>query len=1088
MEWFDALPNAGTRLLNTLFRTNRCLINGLATFFCCSAGFSYAAAERPPTLSNSKVIKQEISFREQQVQTIQLAQAAGEATLITLHSRGVVFNLELANGKQRNQPESYQELDLLQTQLFITSDDCLDCRIRITTELPQAFDTQFTITTTTYQAQATERISSERALSNYLGSNVHQRDGKQLLAAIQFLNQQASVEDQLRGCYHSLDPELINSAATIAVRIPNCRVLAQRAERPFVGDKLKLQQIRVGLWFVDKNQQAIAGTQTLIAELMRPERAIQDRLAQQYLLGRSHLLLGMMTAKLGDYSQAEEYLRIAEKHFQAIGNHYDLAEALSELGTTLRFRNQIAEAAGQFEKAYSASSTSIRSYPDQLLRIRYNMSGVSMLGGQYYYALKLIEPVDIATLPMAPTWRGHFYALRARILLELGRLDEARDFYLQAWAIYDNEQASSHLATVSRDLSRLYTQQGDFKQAKHYLALASEHLGHSWGEAQKIRVLQAEIDFLLQNQQAEAALAVVAEVEKSLADQSDPFLRGRVESQKGEALIMAGDYQQAYTTLGRALSRHHTSKDTLYTTRSNYLAAKAAFQLSDSAAVVHHLAEAKAVIESVRDEIEDEQIRQQYFALQKSIYELSIAAELSTADAGRELAALYESESFRARTLYENLVNAPGNNNAQQSGQQSLESLLQESFVLAQHQPVGKHRWPKFTQSELTKFLAELNPDEAYLYFFAGESHSYGWFITQQSTYLYPLPSGKSLAETVMPLLKLINQNPASAQNPRLWQNLFNENRATSNTILAPIANQLGSIKHLTVIPDGIIHQLPFAVLLDPNSGYRQPLINNLDISYASSLATAHWLKYEQNSTITDANLLLVANPALGDGDTQPIIANIRSGWGDLPAAEQEAKMLQTLWSQVGNSDVLYGAAATKSALLTSPLQNYQIIHFASHAQVNWDNPALSAIKLAPTQNDTPYGSPDLTLAEIARLNIRAQLVVLSACETAAGRQTSGEGPIGLSRAFFEAGANRVLASLWPVDDRATAKLLELFYEGLIDQRLAPSRALRQAQQAMLQTGEFAHPYFWSGFLFIGNTAPWLLQAQATDRQQLTFR
>jgi CHAT domain-containing protein len=106
---------------------------------------------------------------------------------------------------------------------------------------------------------------------------------------------------------------------------------------------------------------------------------------------------------------------------------------------------------------------------------------------------------------------------------------------------------------------------------------------------------------------------------------------------------------------------------------------------------------------------------------------------------------------------------------------------------------------------------------------------------------------------------------------------------------------------------------------------------------------------------------------------------------------------------------------------------------------------------------------------EIYNLPLESDLVVLSACRTALGRQMRGEGVIGLTRAFLHAGASSVVTSLWSIQDRATAKLMEHFYQGLLQQSLSPAAALRQAQLRLRSDGRFAHPYFWAAFSVQGD-------------------
>jgi CHAT domain-containing protein len=152
-------------------------------------------------------------------------------------------------------------------------------------------------------------------------------------------------------------------------------------------------------------------------------------------------------------------------------------------------------------------------------------------------------------------------------------------------------------------------------------------------------------------------------------------------------------------------------------------------------------------------------------------------------------------------------------------------------------------------------------------------------------------------------------------------------------------------------------------------------------------------------------------------------------------------------------------------AFATGPsLSRYRFVHFATHGLLNNDAPTLSGIVLSLVDRQGKPQDGFLRLHEIYNLHLRADLVVLSACQTALGEEIRGEGIIGLSRGFLYAGAERVMASLWTVDDRATAELMDRFYRKLLAGHISPAAALRAAQVEMLQTDRWQAPYFWAAF------------------------
>ncbi len=160
--------------------------------------------------------------------------------------------------------------------------------------------------------------------------------------------------------------------------------------------------------------------------------------------------------------------------------------------------------------------------------------------------------------------------------------------------------------------------------------------------------------------------------------------------------------------------------------------------------------------------------------------------------------------------------------------------------------------------------------------------------------------------------------------------------------------------------------------------------------------------------------------------------------------------------------------AANRATALGSNLSQYRIIHFATHGLLNSQHPELSGIVLSLVDKEGLPQDGFLRLHDIYNLKLAADLVVLSACKTGLGKEIKGEGLVGLTRGFLYAGAPRVVASLWKVDDRATAELMKLFYQRMLRDSLRPAAALRKAQIDMWKQPRWAAPYYWAGFTLQG--------------------
>jgi CHAT domain-containing protein len=155
-------------------------------------------------------------------------------------------------------------------------------------------------------------------------------------------------------------------------------------------------------------------------------------------------------------------------------------------------------------------------------------------------------------------------------------------------------------------------------------------------------------------------------------------------------------------------------------------------------------------------------------------------------------------------------------------------------------------------------------------------------------------------------------------------------------------------------------------------------------------------------------------------------------------------------------------------ALRRGGLERYRIIHFATHGIVNARQPELSAVVFSLFDRLGRRQDGFLRLHDVYNLSLAADLVVLSGCQTAVGKELRGEGLLGLTRGFMYAGARAVVASLWQVDDESTAELMKRFYRGMLKEHRRPADALRAAQLEMSQDKRWAAPFYWAGFVIQG--------------------
>jgi CHAT domain-containing protein/Tfp pilus assembly protein PilF len=267
-------------------------------------------------------------------------------------------------------------------------------------------------------------------------------------------------------------------------------------------------------------------------------------------------------------------------------------------------------------------------------------------------------------------------------------------------------------------------------------------------------------------------------------------------------------------------------------------------------------------------------------------------------------------------------------------------------------------------------------------------------------------------------------------------------------------------ITDLVVIPTGRLGIIPFEALpyKSPNVtsfGDARYLIERFAIRYEFS---AGLLLQKSKSTTTKPPAILLC---------APVNFPEKDNLNDLPGTESEVKSISQLFaSKNQKSALLLGAKANEQEVKRQSLKDYSLIHFATHGVVDEKSPELSRIFL---QNNSSSEDGNLFAGEIYNLEMDANLVTLSACQTGLGKISKGEGVIGLSRALVYAGAKNIIVSFWSVADESTSELMKDFYQRLLNQpETGYSQTLREAKISLMKTEKYSSPYYWAPFILIG--------------------
>lgn len=420
-----------------------------------------------------------------------------------------------------------------------------------------------------------------------------------------------------------------------------------------------------------------------------------------------------------------------------------------------------------------------------------------------------------------------------------------------------------------------------------------------------------------------------------------------------------------------------------------------------------------------------------------------------------------------------------------------------------------------------------LDPDTVLLEYSLGDERSYVWAVTNDSIKSFELPARAQIETLSRRAYELLTASNLSVKGEtiqqrqtriRLADDEFARTSATlSQMILGPVAGEL-SQKRIVIVADGALQYLPFPALPSPVSlgsalgegQYRnaaasgeaspKPLIVEHEIVLLPS-ASALWLMREdlRGRKPAPKTVAILADAVFDKDDarlaatTKSVARNRSKNSPDLPLPNAQTRALRSfdglgsgrgtlgrlpfsrreadaIKSLIPEKDVMLALGFRASvATATSPeLSQYRYVHFATHGLLNSEQPELSGILLSSYDEFGKRQNGFLQLHDVYNLKLSADLVVLSACETALGKDIRGEGLVGLTRGFMYAGVPRIVASLWNVDDAATAELMGMFYKAMLTEGKRPAEALRTAQVNMWRTNQWSSPYYWAAFTLQG--------------------
>ena len=371
---------------------------------------------------------------------------------------------------------------------------------------------------------------------------------------------------------------------------------------------------------------------------------------------------------------------------------------------------------------------------------------------------------------------------------------------------------------------------------------------------------------------------------------------------------------------------------------------------------------------------------------------------------------------------------------------------------LTQPAPVGT--------AEIQALLGPPDPGTLLLEYSLGRERGYLWAVDAAGLRAYVLPGRAEIERAARAFLQAVSTPGDDAGRARIG-------KALSRMLLGPVANQLGE-RRLAIVADGALSYIPFDVLPEPGR-QDHPLLARHEVVELPSASVLAAERRELALVLADP-VFQADDPRVAQGERK---AAAPAAGGPLRLdrlrfSRQEALGIAAL-APKGAVTTAFDFAADRGLVLSGRLRDFRYVHFATHGIFDAARPELSGLALSGVGRDGKPREGFLRLRDVYGLDLSADLVVLSGCQTALGKEIRGEGLLGITRGFLYAGAPRVVASLWWIDDRATAELMKLFYHGLWVDGLRPAAALRQARLALARQYRFRDPSYWGAFVLQGD-------------------
>ena len=811
--------------------------------------------------------------------------------------------------------------------------------------------------------------------------------------------------------------------------------------------------------------------------------------------------------------------------WQSLNNKLGMARSYFVLGEFQMVQYKLFESAESFQKGMSLWRE--LNVPHQVAEAFINLGFIEYRKGAWQAALDFLTQAEQLIDPESePLMMGQIKAGLAENFVESGLLETGLDKYRESLDYYRLTKKPDTMIGIEFCIGQVYYFQRNYSEALAMLRKArSEAEAHNYPMVVALsddflgRTYYELTDYATALQHFQAALEVFERTKYPMEAARVVALIGQLYQQQGAYAKASANYRKALSTF-RKLSDQVNESATLY--------ALGVLELKQNRvdAAQEYLWQSINITENMRRISTSVDLTAAFSARIHQRYEKYIDCLMrkykSSGSKDFAIEAFRISESAKARSLTE-LLRATQANLFPGLDPQLVqqEKKLRESLQITENAKVRllsgdydaaelttlntQHERLRSEHDQLIKKIQALNPSyerniaptawelriiqqqvitddlTVLLAYSLGSEKSYLWAITRSGIDSYELPPENQIVQAANRVYQSLKINPLSQP----LNDLTAAAQALSQLILSPAAEQL-TRKRLIVVPDGVLHYIPFQVLPSPASA--EPLIATKEIINAPSASILGELQQEATKRQMPFNSLA----AFGD----PVFARNTRETTDAKLSSQQVIATARLRSALRNTRtfdfskerlfyakheldrlrevagetalVVSDYAATREKFLSTDLTQYAILHVATHGLFDPERPEVSGLLLTNVSPEEKQLNGFIGLQDIYELRAPVLLVVLSACQTALGKDVRGEGLLGVTRGFMYAGASGVVASLWQVDDEATAELMKLFYSNMLQNGMTPGEALRAAQNSIRQQPHWSAPYYWAGFTLQG--------------------